>query len=130
LENPSEDALTEGSNGQLTYAGTQATLLQDLEQEIGHAVGFADNNNPNSILSYYLSISNQTLSDMDIAAAEALYGLNTGSGSTQIAPDDHFQQLAQVIAPPSTGLASLSSIGLTGFEPVQQQSPTLVAGHA
>jgi len=74
LEDPSEDSLVTGPDGQTTYAGTQATFEQALLHEIGHAVGFADNANPTSVMSYYLGGGNQTLSATDQTAAGALYG--------------------------------------------------------
>ena len=74
IENPSEDPLVVGADGQLTYSGTDVTLAQVLLHEIGHALGFGDNANPNSIMSYSLDASNQTFSSADIAAAQALYG--------------------------------------------------------
>ena len=37
--------------GQLTEAGTHATFSQTLVHEIGPALGFADNADPNSIMS-------------------------------------------------------------------------------
>ncbi len=84
LESPTETALEPGNGGDLVYQGTEASLTQVLEHEIGHALGFADNANANSIMSYYLGTSNQTLSASDIAAAEALYGasFNASSGSS------------------------------------------------
>ena len=73
LENPLQDALQANSAGDVTYAGTQATLYQDMLHEIGHAIGLGDNDNPNSIMSYYLNGANQNLSAADIAAAQQLY---------------------------------------------------------
>jgi hypothetical protein len=74
LEDPSQDPLIETSPGQLAYSGTGATFEQVLLHELGHALGFADNANPLSIMDYYLSSANQTLSRADRAAAGELYG--------------------------------------------------------
>ncbi len=71
LENPTLDELT---GTQQTYDGTEATLEQVLLHEIGHTLGFADNADPNSIMSYYLGSDNRNLDSNDIAAVESLYG--------------------------------------------------------
>jgi hypothetical protein len=49
-----------------------------LLHEIGHALGFADDANSNSILSYYLGADNRTLSAADLAGAQELYGPSSG----------------------------------------------------
>lgn len=129
LENPTEDALTAGSNGQLTYAGTQATLLQVIEHEVGHTLGFADNNNASSIMNYYLGGSNQTLSSQDVGAAETLYGHNVGSSSSQVMINGQWQQLAQAMAT-SNGQTGMALYEGGQFVPLQQQPTPLAAGHA
>jgi len=73
LEDPSQDALT-GSGINMTYSGSQATLYQVLLHEIGHAIGFADNADPHSVMYYESTNSNQTLDKTDIAGVKSLYG--------------------------------------------------------
>lgn len=73
LENPLQDALVENGAGQWIYNGTEASLTQVMMHEIGHALGFADNANANSIMSYYLGSDNRTLSTLDSSAAVQLY---------------------------------------------------------
>lgn len=77
LEDPFEDHFVFGTDGQATYDGTDATLTQVLLHEIGHTIGFADNANAGSIMSYYLGDANRALSDLDFAAAGSLYGGHT-----------------------------------------------------
>jgi YD repeat-containing protein len=74
LEDPTQDPLTIGANGQLTYEGTDATLLQVAEHEIGHALGFADNSDPSSILYGVAGGDNQTFDATDLAGIALLYG--------------------------------------------------------
>lgn len=81
LEDPSQTAFAASGGGQWAYSGTDATFEQVLLHEIGHALGFADNANPNSILSYYLGADNRTLSAADLAGANELYGLNNASAA-------------------------------------------------
>src|SRR5450830_974472 len=74
LENPNETALVVGADGAgNTYANTQATLYQSALHEIGHALGFASNADPDSIMNYQLSSSNRTLDATDVSAALTLY---------------------------------------------------------
>jgi predicted Zn-dependent protease len=73
LEDPTQQALT-NSSGQLAYTNTSANLLQVALHEIGHALGLADNIDPNSVM-YYESVStNQTLDSTDKTGAQAIYG--------------------------------------------------------
>jgi len=94
LEDPAQDALLPGANSQLTYAGTQATLNQVMEHEIGHALGLADNGISNSIMDYYLGSDNQTLSNGDIEAAQSLYGV----GASATAVEATSQKLVHAMA--------------------------------
>ncbi len=113
LEDPNQDALVAGADGQLTYSGTDATFEQVLLHEIGHALGLADNADPNSIMYYELTSGNQTLDSTDLAGIQSLYG--TGSISdASAAASRQVEQLIQAMAgyaAPSSGIASLAAIG-------------------
>jgi predicted Zn-dependent protease len=74
IEDPSQDALIKGADGELIYTGTDAGLSQVLLHEIGHALGLADNTDATSIENYYLGSANRQLNDNDRAAIHALYG--------------------------------------------------------
>jgi uncharacterized protein YaiE (UPF0345 family) len=73
LEDPSEDALTAGTDGQLDYTGTQASLSQVALHEIGHALGLADSSDPNSVMYYAASSADATLDQTDISNIQGLY---------------------------------------------------------
>lgn len=107
LENPNQDSLINTRNG-LTYSGTNATFKQVVEHEIGHAIGFADNNDPKSIMNYYLGSQNQTLSSRDIAAASSLYPQTEAA----IGFNSHYLNLIQDIG--SLGFNQSSSSSLLG----------------
>ncbi len=74
LEDPSETALTVDANGQFVYGDTDVTLYQSALHEIGHALGLADNSDPNSVMYATLGPNNTTLDATDIAAIQSLYG--------------------------------------------------------
>lgn len=74
LEDPLQDPLVTGGDGQLTYTGTDATLSQMLLHEIGHALGLADDSDSNSIMYYELNAANRTFDATDTAGVQALYG--------------------------------------------------------
>jgi hypothetical protein len=97
LEDPNQDPLTAASGGAPTYAGTQATFLQVLEHEIGHALGLSDDADPHSIMYYAAGAGNRALDATDTAGAQALYG------------NDAASLLVQAIAsvPPPGGTASV-----------------------
>lgn len=48
-----------------------------------HALGFADNNNANSIMDFDLTSQNQTLSSRDVTTAQFLYGMTSGSAQIE-----------------------------------------------
>ena len=100
VEDPNQDSLVIGPTGQLTYAGTNATLVQVLEHEIGHALGFADNTDSNSIMYYELTSSNATLDNTDVAGLNSLYGSEPGA-STFIS--NSMNQLVQAMATMNIG---------------------------
>jgi predicted Zn-dependent protease len=128
LEDPNEDALVAGTNGQVTYSGTNATFSQDILHEIGHAIGLGDDTNPNSVMSYYLTSTNQTLSSADIAAANSLYGITSVPSSMA-----SFQNLVQAMATfgASAGFGVGTGANSIDFDPVSQHSTigTLAASH-
>ncbi|NWB28423.1 beta strand repeat-containing protein [Pseudomonas gingeri] len=90
VEDTTQDALTTGADGQQTYTGTDATLSQVLEHEIGHALGLADNADQNSVMNYQLTASNRTLDQTDLVGIGSLYGAGSstapvgGSGVSQL----------------------------------------------
>jgi hypothetical protein len=84
LEDPTEDALELQPDGQLAYSGTQTTLYELALHEIGHALGLADNDDPNSIMYYTSGSANQTLDAIDIAGIQDLYGLKTNAPTASI----------------------------------------------
>jgi hypothetical protein len=77
FEDPSQDPLAAGTVNALTYSGTNANLKQIMLHEIGHALGMADNDDPNSIMYYEATGSNNTLARNDVAAIQELYGSRT-----------------------------------------------------
>jgi predicted Zn-dependent protease len=77
LEDPSETPLVLGSGGEATYSGTQAELYQVLLHEIGHALGLADDSNPNSVMYYESTSSNRTLDQTDINGIQSLYNFSS-----------------------------------------------------
>jgi predicted Zn-dependent protease len=124
VEDGSQDALVAGANGQLTYAGTQATLEQALLHEIGHALGLADNDDASSIESYYLGSGNQTLSQGDITAIQSLYGmLPTPVTPTSISVNQLIQSMA------SFGTLPVAQTGVLAANQPSLQPPLLAAGH-
>jgi predicted Zn-dependent protease len=122
LEDPSETAFQIGANGQLTYAGTNATLEQVLIHEIGHALGLEDNSSMNSIMGYDLTSANQTLNAADITAIQSLYGAPQSSPAPTGAA-----QLIQAMATATSGSPGAST---TTFVPVEAtHTQTLAAAH-
>lgn len=93
LENPTQDALT-GTGDQQTWAGSDATLYQTLLHEIGHALGLADNADPNSVMNYDLTSSNQQLDSTDVQAIQALYGSPSASAASSAQVEALIQAMA------------------------------------
>ena len=73
LEDPSETSLAEGTDNTLTYTGTQTSLYQVILHEIGHALGLADNGDPNSVMYYQALANNDTLDSNDLLGIRVLY---------------------------------------------------------
>ena len=74
LEDPIETSLVHNSHGELSYAGTGATLYQIAAHEIGHALGLSDNSDPQSVMYYSLGAANRDLDSTDLAAVQRAYG--------------------------------------------------------
>jgi predicted Zn-dependent protease len=77
LEDPAQDSLVAGTGNTLTYSGTDANLYQVILHEIGHALGLADNDDPNSVMYYEATGANNTLARNDVAGIQTLYGSPT-----------------------------------------------------
>jgi hypothetical protein len=73
------------------------TVLDEIITQIGHALGLGDNANPNSIMYYEATGSNQTLDGTDIAGVQSLYG-------------PAHQQLVQAMAGFGADLSAAASI--------------------
>ena len=83
IEDPNETALVTGTDGQQTFAGTDATFYQVALHEIGHALGLGDDSDVDSVMYYGASSSNQQIDATDVANIQTLYGSSsTGSGTT------------------------------------------------
>jgi hypothetical protein len=91
-----QDALVTGADGQLTYAGTQADFSQVLVHEIGHALGLADNTDPNSIMDYALGTNNRTLDASDLMEIQELY--SSKPESVSVSGNSSLNQLIQAMA--------------------------------
>jgi hypothetical protein len=120
LEDPSQDALATGADGQLTYAGTAATLEQVLLHEIGHALGLADNADQSSVMYYELTSANRTLDATDLAGMQSLYGgaaspLSSSSAGSQV---DQLIQTMAAYAPASSSVTSPAVIAQLSTQPL------------
>jgi hypothetical protein len=105
VEDTAETALVLDDDGLDVYAGTDATLTQVLEHEIGHALGLGDNSDINSIMNYDLTSSNQTLDATDVAGISSLYG----SSATVSTSNAGVNQLIQAMATFETGTGAVDS---------------------
>ena len=74
IEDTSETAVGRDASGELVYSGMDASVLQVLEHEIGHALGLASDADPSSVMCWKLTDQNRTLDATDVAGAQALYG--------------------------------------------------------
>ena len=111
LEDPNQDALVTDAYGQLSYSGTQTELPQLLLHEIGHALGLADDADPQSILSATLGAGNRTLDATDIAGINLLYphasGVEGAINNTSLG------------MPPSAALSSLRPFNAQAAQLIQ-----------
>jgi hypothetical protein len=82
LEDPSQDALQTTTGGTLQYSGTTDSVYELLLHELGHALGLADNNDPNSVMYYKAGASSTTLDSNDTTGMQTLYGSLIPSGAT------------------------------------------------
>ena len=125
LENPSQNALS-GSGSNLTYSGTQVNLYSLLLHEIGHALGLADNGDPNSVM-YYQASGNTTLDSNDLQGIRALYdggpmptALTAPPASTPTADQASLNTMLQQLAQASATFNA--DTGMTGgFIPSPQE---------
>ncbi|WP_459204027.1 matrixin family metalloprotease [Ralstonia pseudosolanacearum] len=120
VEDPTQDAMISGADGQLTYSGTQAEFEQVLLHEIGHALGLASNGDAQSVMNYELTSSNLTLDSTDIAGIQALYGTSSGPlSSSQVTTASQLVQAMASFAPPApgaqTGLPTAANQSATSF---------------
>lgn len=123
LENPNETPLT--SDG--SYTGTSASFNAVLLHELGHALGMSDNNVASSIGNYYLSSSNQELSDADKIAFKGLYGVEGGS-SANLITEAGLTSLLQAMASAHTPVGSVTTAtGVFTSMPGTQTPLTLVS---
>ena len=99
VEDPAQVPLVAGPGSTLTYSGTHASLAQVIMHEIGHALGLADNNDPNSVMHFQATGANNTLDTNDVAGIQTLYG------SLTLAP-----QTREAVASKLSG-SSLNSVG-------------------
>ena len=142
LEDPAEDALVTDANGQLAYSGTDTELSQLALHEIGHALGLADDSDPNSIMAPVLSSSNRALDATDLAGLQLLYpgGSQTSVAASVIAKTAHAAtsalssftqeaaQLVQSSAAFQTGSAATINLTPTlGVTPLSV--PPLISSH-
>jgi predicted Zn-dependent protease len=112
LEDPQQDPLVAGADGQLTYSGTQSSALQVLKHEIGHALGLADNADPNSIMYYASGPGDSTLDLTDADGINALYGSqnasisSTPNSATEESSLHRLIQAMAIVQGPSSGSAA------------------------
>lgn len=125
LEDPSEDALVAGTDGQLTYSGTDATLEQVLLHEIGHAIGLADTSDPASIMYYELTASNRGLDSADISGIHTLYA-DRAAATASAAAASQVSRLIQAMAAYAPAAPAAMSAGSV----LQQNQQTLLAASA
>lgn len=105
VEDFGETPLTPDAGGIATYSGTDATFLQTLEHEIGHALGLATDADPDSIEYYALNQSNRTIGAGDTAAINKIYPTSNDTN-----PTTRSQQLIQAMATFTPAPAAITSM--------------------
>ena len=110
IEDPQQNALVADQAGNLSCASTNAELYQIALHEIGHALGLADNSDPNSVMYYGSGAQNRTLDATDIAEIQSLYGPPKG-------------------ASPDTGITAGQVSGTGPFDPSALVPPTSTDPH-
>lgn len=123
LEDPSETALAVGSDGELTYTGTDVELSQVLLHEIGHALGLADGTDSSSVMYYALGSSNRTLDSTDIEGINTLYGPSAGTSQPSGASVNQLIQAMASFGPDSAVQTSLATSDVPTI-----QAPLLAVG--
>jgi predicted Zn-dependent protease len=138
LEDPSQDPiLTSATNANAPTSATNAYLYEVMMHEIGHALGLADNDDPNSVMYYKASSSNTTLDSNDVSGIQGLYNpapLTTTQQAVQTAASElsgasvnsMVQQMAQANASFFTQPGSSTTVAAQ-----QAENPiaSLVANH-
>jgi len=76
LEDPSQDPLSQASDGSFVYQGYATNLYQTTLHEIGHALGLDHSTDPNAVMSPTLGPGNPDLDASDIAGIQSLYGVS------------------------------------------------------
>jgi predicted Zn-dependent protease len=102
MEDPTETTLVTDQNGQEAYSGTNAELYQVALHEIGHALGLADNSDPNSVMYYGSGASNVTLDATDISNIRSLYSQPAASMSETSATASPIANDATLLVAPLT----------------------------
>ncbi len=98
----------------MNYSGTDATLDQLLLHEIGHALGLADNSDPNSIMYDAATANNRTLDQNDRIGAQLLYPTANSLDA----------QILRLVAATATNFDNSGGFGASGAIPMD---PTAVA---
>jgi predicted Zn-dependent protease len=108
VEDFSDTPLSPDANGVATYDGTDATFLQTLEHEIGHALGLATDADPNSIEYYELNQSNRSIGTGDLGAINQIYR-SSGHSNEVVARSQQLVQAMSTFMPASAAMTSISA---------------------
>jgi predicted Zn-dependent protease len=126
LEDPSQDALLTSLTGALSYSSTQSSLYQTILHEIGHALGLADNADPNSVM-YYGASNNISLDSTDIAGIQAMYGPNATLSFALPVSDATLESQIQQLTQATAAFQSQQSAGAAFVPPEISVVPTSLA---
>jgi hypothetical protein len=121
LEDKGETAI--GSDG--TYTGTDATLTQVLEHEVGHALGLGDNADPTSIESYFLNSSDRSIGASDSELVRQLYWAVEGHSTPYYSDSVRAAMAYMASFGPDTGN---SAVHLTGVQDGHAATITMHGG--